>query len=288
MPNPRFAQAAAVAAPEAGRLWPAQAVTLPGEQEAARVIRCPHWKVWYAGYGSPRTGRTHGGVEAPAVVALWLAAAGRDQLRVIDFATGIQLMEVELEAIPKTQEEIAADEDAEEGDAHGIMGVAVTDALTCAAAWGNGTVKIWKIPQGDEVMQLQTQDELTELALSRSGGTLVTSSNKYATIWDLQAGEMTFDVTDYDNINAICVTDNGATIGIGLSDGHVAVYSGQGKLKHKVAVEGLASVFALAVSATGDRIAASSSAGLICVCDAKGKVSLEDGREWGCGGEIAL
>lgn len=205
-------------------------------------------------------------------MALWVSSAARDVLRICDYATGILQLSIELEGVPKTADEMANDEEAEEGDAHGVMSVTVTDAMTCVVVWANGLVKSWKIPQGDEIFQLQAQDEVSEVAVSRSGSTLVTASAAHASVWNLQSGKQYFEVGNYENISAVCVTESGSAVGLALGDGTVAIYGVEGKLRAKFRPAGQEDALSMALSATGNIVAVASSQNVVVVTDAKGKV----------------
>lgn len=244
-----------------------------------KVLRCPQWKVWRASYSCP------GAASDQALVAVWIAGAGRDVLRVLDYETGIMLLEqplpgVAMTAIEREAATKASGEELDENAAHGVVGIALTNTQHCAVAWRNCHVTVWNVPQGTEIMKLQAeQADVLEMAVSRNGSVLALASKTQVSLWQVPSGKALATVTEHNSVGSLALSEDGKHVALGLGDSTVAVHDAHsGQLQWKVKVEGADSILSVVLAVNGKTALVSSTNGRVLLCDSAGKVRGNSGE----------
>jgi WD40 repeat protein len=129
--------------------------------------------------------------------------------------------QIDLEPIPKAPEERLEDED--EDAAFGVVAVAMATTMQACAVWGNGQVKFFRVPQGNEVMTLAADMAVTEAALARNGSMMALTDGSTVGVWDLGSGNHLHELTEWTEVTALALTTDGATLAVGRGQGHVTM-----------------------------------------------------------------
>ncbi|MBN2088376.1 hypothetical protein JW964_02135 [candidate division KSB1 bacterium] len=139
------------------------------------------------------------------------------------------------------------------------------DSQRLALAGSDKSVRIWKLPELQELLCLQNENEVKSLCFSPDGKRLVTTfSTDIVTIWNVHSGQKIVQLHHDNLINSVVFSSDGQRLATSSWDKTARIWNSSNgqefaRLRHDQAVQ------ALAFSPDGQRLATTSGNGLVHV-----------------------